>query len=261
MRALVLLLLGASCSLALDWDPEGLPCLNGECAKGYSCLVNKCVADNSLAVGETCNKDQQCDASLVCAPNLFTCRIPCSETDGYKAPAECPSGEYCLPVRTDRDGDVQQYVYAGVCVQSERCSSDPQCPDAGDACVKISSSAFACLDRCEITWVGGTDYTDSCGSSPRQPRYCTPVGQATAERLVCLDSRPTGGAQPKGAACEPVTQPCEPGFACVQGSCYRHCNSNPGSGICDAGETCCAMLEALEGSRYGVCAVSCDEVR
>ncbi len=249
------------CSLALEWDPNKLPCENGQCDDGFTCLVHECIIDNSLLEDETCNLDDQCESPMICAPSLFTCLKECESF--YKSGAACGAGRYCHPVFDENAGSSGSWT--GVCVQSSGCQADPRECDTGEACVKISATADACLDGCEISWGLNDEYSDSCGSSILEQKYCQPIGVAGDEQLLCLDTRV--GAAGLGQNCDSVTNPCQREadtgvfLACIDGRCLRHCNSalDAGDEQCASPTTCCARSLGVGASSgtYGFCSDSC----
>lgn len=252
MRRVALLwaLAAVGCSLVLNWDAAGLPCKNNACATGYTCLVNQCISDDSLADGETCNNDRQCEPGLVCAPSLFTCRKPCPADDFLSVSSACNSGQYCTPVLNEDS------AYEGACVDSAGCDVDGDC-DSGEACVKLGATASACLVRCEITFGSGGSYDDNCGSTALSRKYCQPVGLEDAERMICLDT--TSSAEGAGSFCSPVTQPCQEGLACIGTVCRTHCapSAQGSAPQCNGNQVCCSLNTSTD--QYSVCKASCSE--
>lgn len=274
LPAAALGLLTASCSLVLDWGANEKPCLNNECFDQYSCLADVCVEDGSVEELGTCTQTRQCnkdDGATTCAPAgapegvAFTCRKKCNAY--FTTPASCGSGNYCRPVLNQSGstctssckegecvevpgggGERRCQFFEGVCMPSDDCvpGESTGC-GAGEVCVKISSSANACLTRCEIKW--GSTYSDNCGSTTQAPKYCQPVGEDIPQQLVCLDSRIVP--QSPGNACDPVDNPCARGSACIDGICYLHCDSTPSA---DLGDIRCQEINPNTGEPYsGAC--------
>lgn len=219
----------------------GCPCESGGCLAGASCLVAMCVEDASVAEGDVCDDSVQCIEPNICAPNLFVCARACS---GYYTENICQDDDYCRPLLGP------DAVLVGACVHSDQCADDSGC-NGGDACVPVTPSATACVAGCEISWNGVT-YTDNCGHTPTEPKYCTPIGQIGEQRLVCLDT--TIPAQGESNPCDPVANPCEHGAACINGLCKRHCDTE-NAVQCSGGDICCAVVQG--GEVYGICDSSC----
>ena len=241
------------CSLVLDWDPEGLACDMQFCSVGYTCLADKCIKDDSLAEGETCNNTAQCIGALVCSPSHFTCLKPCTSETLYRPTSDCDAGQFCAPAYDETESLIP------VCAPSE-CTVNEDCR-ASEICVSINSTASACLLLCEIDWNSGM-YVDSCQGTPIDPKYCQPIGVRDNEQLVCQDSDPSN-ANVAGGLCNLGTSPCEPGLACVDGQCTQHCNptgGGPGS-VCptapgtSTAQVCCSR--STSNGPYGVCKVTC----
>src|SRR5213082_1811804 len=78
MRPLVIALaLSGACFETLD--ERDVPCdSQGRCLVGASCLVQRCVADHSIAAGDTCSAPVQCAEGLVCTTGQFMCESPLS---------------------------------------------------------------------------------------------------------------------------------------------------------------------------------------
>jgi hypothetical protein len=257
------------CSLVLDWAPDGLPCdTEKKCADGFSCLVNRCVAEGSLAVGDTCSASAQCEdyPTNICGSNPFTCRKRCQDNYLSNTAGICLTGEYCRP-EAERD---KPTTWTGTCVASE-CTGNDQCRDRtpasnSKACVAVSPSANSCLQTCSVAVSGGV-YSDTCGSSNNQV-YCQPVGPKASQSLVCLsrlDNNVTGLPN-TGDPCRLVDTPCRPGAACTGDSgtfCRIYCdvgandlsNGNaycPQPGSPSPAPYCCAVTNGA-GALYAVC--------
>ena len=244
-------------------DVGGLPCDGqGQCLAGYSCLVNTCIAEGSLATGETCTESGQCAGfpNNVCGAEPFNCRRRCS--DNYFSPASgvCDNGEFCRP-EPDRD---QPDRWIGTCIASE-CTFDQDCRDrtatTARACVAVTPIANACMQTCEVMVTpGGTQ--DTCGSASGLS-YCQPIGPSGRESLVCLsrlDADTTGLPNP-GDLCKVTTAPCRPGAACVgegQTFCRPYCdvglndvlNVNP---LCPTVMPYCCSVLSGGVALYAVC--------
>ncbi len=279
-------LLLAGCSLMLAWEEDEHPCNEADqCYEEYSCRAGKCIPVESLAEGESCTLDDQCAEKRTCEG--FACRTQCSQ---YFTIAGCGAAQYCKPVlvagdscetsscptgqfrRNDDDGTCRCHYYQGVCLDGDDCTRATEVDDcaSGDVCVAMSASVNACLDGCEIPW-STTDYTDTCGSLPGAPRYCTEVGgTADGTRLVCIDTYV--GAAAVGDACDPVSPtPCRaqqsttgPGLACVAAKCRVHCAGDNVAGnlYCSGdstfgGDFCCTQAE-LSDDQYAVCGTDCN---
>jgi hypothetical protein len=239
------LLLCDGCSLALDWDMNLLPCdRQRECLEGYSCLGSVCVADKSITADDTCSLDQQCEGDLVCSPRPhFACRTPCNAF--YEPTGDCGAGEYCRPY----DSGGSSIDPRGACVLSD-CTTNTDC-DPDQACVKITSSASACIKRCTITW-NGDAYGDNCSLNPSTPEYCQPVGAQGEQKLVCLPTQNT--AQVEGGLCSAVDEPCRRGLACVSLQCKIYCKPEEDGGDgeqCSGSQNC--ITKSQNSPRYGVC--------
>lgn len=246
--ALAVACLGTGCSAVLDWDPDGLACLDQQCRSGFTCLGTTCVRDGTLARGETCNDDLQCSKNpveLVCPDSVFVCSQACSNDDFYSQ-GTCRSGEYCRPVF-----DTEQWT--GACVASDGCSSDEDCLGANEVCVRITSQASACLIGCTVTFPSGA-YSDTCGSTQSAQRVCQPVGLSSAQRLVCIDiTEPTPQAE-NNPCTNVVTSACAPGLACIEGKCRKHCDP-AGANQCGTSNTCCTrqLEQNASPNAYSVC--------
>ncbi len=262
LAVLILVFSSAACSIFLTSPYEELlPCDQGQCPEGFSCLVHECVPDSSIPQEGTCNLDQQCMTPMTCAPNLYTCLDTCS--DYYRQGAACGAGRYCHPVFDENGGVEGEWV--GACVSSSNCWDDG-CRRAGDVCVKMGATADACLPGCEISWTGVDGYSDNCGSSILEPKICQPVGLAGDETLICRDTDVDDAAS-EGEICDPVDNACQREtdsgdlLTCIDGSCHSHCNPDSSSDSqCVGGEVCCprSLGATSADSSYGYCADSCD---
>lgn len=251
-RAFVIgLLVLPSCSLALDWDKNGLPCDRVQaCLDGYSCLGTECVEDGSKSLGDSCSDDAQCETSYRCDFNNFVCAKPC--TTFYRDDSDCTGSTYCAPhpITDPATGDVAR---RGACAASQ-CTIDKDCKNAGDVCVKIRSNASACLPGCEVTWSNNT-YSNNCGSTPSAPQYCQPLG--VSKRLACLPTSEQGEGEDN--LCDPIATPCREetdiapitGLACIETLCSRHCNINASVSQCTGARVC--VPQVGDDATYGIC--------
>ncbi len=241
-----------ACSLYLDWDRAGLPCDdNDECYEGYSCLVNTCVEEKSVAIGDTCSADVQCAGSgTICGAAPFTCRERCPDETLYGSTTQCGQRSYCRPEPARPDST----AVIGTCFDSE-CSRDTDCK-SDRICVPIELDAGACLLSCQYDFENNV-YQDNCGSRGDVQTYCQPVGLRGKQQLACLERLTNVSAPVPPELCNPVQSPCVSGAACVvtggTGKCYYYCR---GIEHCGAGEECCPVVEAntsLSGPLYSVC--------
>ena len=251
------ILSSASCTLMLDWEPEGLPCSDEwACSDGYSCRVNECVALASVVKNDTCTEDDQCLTGYICSPEPP--RICTTSCQSYMSGDACDAEEYCMPVSDLGTG--------GICIPGDGCAVDNSCQGI-ETCVELNDSTSVCLSDCEVTWEGA-DYTDNCGSTTGEPYFCQAVGGRDKEQMVCLASN--AQAQDDGSNCNNGSQPCENGSGCVNDFCRSYCNlalntstsngSNPGCDN-DNGELCCALRgvwSGLEDGDVGYCSSACE---
>ena len=246
-----------SCTVMLDWEPEGLPCSEEwECSDGYSCRVNECVSLASVNKNDTCTETDQCINGHICSPEPP--RICTTSCESFMTGDDCIE-EYCMPVSDPAVG--------GICVPGDGCEDGTACNPI-DTCVVLNDSTSVCLADCEISWEGasGTDYLDNCGSTTGDPYFCQAVGGRNKEQMVCLES--STQAQNDGSNCNNGSQPCKNGSGCVGNFCRQYCNlalntstsdgSNPG---CEGGQLCCALTgiwSGLEDTDVGYCHTSCE---
>ncbi len=235
--AAALLPAAGGCSLALDWNPNRQQCDKGNvCSVGYSCLGTECVKDRSLADGETCNDNEQCQSGLICTPHPFLCRKPCDAY--YVATGNCDRGTFCRPTPDLDTGDP-----VGSCVKSE-CNADGDC-GPGKVCVKITDFAGTCLPSCSPSFPSGS-YADGCQSSLSGPQlYCQPLPLAPDEP-VCIDQ--SDPPQPNyNAQCDFGKATCARGSACIGGQCREYCDQTTGQ-PCGS-----ARCSTASGGAYAVC--------
>jgi hypothetical protein len=257
------IVLTAACSLYLDWDWAGLPCdADKECYEGYSCLVNRCVLEHSLPVGETCSEDIQCaEDNTVCGSNPFTCRESCNAY--YRPTSDCGKALFCRP---ERVGDGASAQLQGTCFGSE-CTLDADC-DATRICVTIELDAGACLSGCEYEIAPATgDHADNCGSVASNQLYCQPIGLPNDSRLVCLERIGNDDGNTENNTCDSIENPCKQfddlsgkptGLVCVEGLCHELCNPAPAVDVCESGKTCCPVRNRGDVTVYSVCKTNCD---
>ncbi|MBJ79901.1 MAG: hypothetical protein CMH60_01145 [Myxococcales bacterium] len=274
LLAIALIAVSGSCSLSLDWDPDGLRCANGEstlCGEGYSCLGGFCILDHSKAKGTSCLYDRQCESNLICAKGFYTCAEACTEF--YEASeTTCASNEYCQPIAVQDDsGDT--YTYVGACIAStndctntngasqccneeEICCTNSQECQTGNVCVSIKSGAKACLTGCEFETPssgGSTDLSTNCEPGGTLNPYCDYLG-SSSEQLVCL-GHPSDTFQGELATCNKVTSPCQEGHVCHNTLCHVVCSLT--SPECGTSQTCCQVGDRTD---YGLCSTDCDNI-
>ncbi len=232
----------SSCSLILNWDPDGLPCgANKECADTYSCMVSECVADGSIPEDSTCSQEPQCEGApdVTCGSNPFTCRRRCTKPFETNSVCRSDEREYCRP-EINR-GTVGQAI--GTCVKSE-CLTDNDC-EVDRSCVSITSTALACMQLCQYDFDDLlNEYLDRCGGSTSGQQYCQPVGPRDNRTFVCLDLPDDASRQAVGDPCDPLVSPCVVGAACViDKKCYKLCDETalPPVPQCGATEVCCPI--------------------
>jgi len=270
------------CSSVLDWDDtrcdipdeQRRPCLNQQCSENFSCRVNVCIPDGCLERGDTCYKDRQCSTGLYCAPGLFACTTECEAEAFYLASTKCETGEYCQPLCSaacDPSG-VAARQWVGACVTSE-CNGDNDCA-ANQTCATASDSAGACVDRCQVAWVG-SDYLDSCRRSADAESFCQPIGRDGQQVLACVSTSTAAVAEglscinPETGLPDPIGKPCRPPYAldlpdgsqrdvgliCApNGRCHEYCN--PDLPDACAGTCCPLQLAPKVLDRVGYCAPS-----
>jgi len=255
------------CSLALDWDPNGLRCASGQsslCGESYSCLAGFCILDNSISQGNSCLYDRQCESGLICPS--FVCAKPC---ENYYDASEttCDTDEYCAPIpKEDGEGNSN---YVGACTATtDRCSNTDgthQCCDeadvccdnsqncqTGNICVSIKSGAKACLTTCEFEeqTSGGSQNNQiaeiDCVLPGQYVAYCDYLG--SPEKLVCLEGLPGATFEGENGYCDKVETPCQAGYLCHNHSCRVPCDLT--SSTC----TCCNVGR----EEVGVCAATAD---
>ena len=230
-------LLGAACSLIVQFDPEGQPCgaAPNPCLSGYACVGGVCTKNGgNLCSGVVCNTPGLCQhPDGTCNPSTGKCEYPplafnsvC--TDG----SQCTTGDHC-------DGD-------GGCVGTSTrvCNTPPSAchSDAGTCNAQSGICEYAALalnDRCE----DGNPCTvgDTCGAggvcSGGSARVCnTPPSACAAANGSCDTIR--GCVYPPA----PGVTICNDGNNCTQ-------NDFCDAGSCIPGPTCPAPLPC----QVGVC--------
>ena len=269
LLAIALIVMISSCSLSLDWDPDGLRCTPGNnpiCGEGYSCLGGFCILDHSQAKGTSCLLDRQCEGNLICPQRFYTCAQACS--DFYDASeTTCASNEYCHAIYL-QDESGEGFSYVGACLagtndcantngatqccdESEICCENSQDCQTGNVCVSIKSGAKACLTGCEFQEpsAGGSDITTSCEALSTLKPYCDYLGSSN-EKLVCL-SHPSDTFQGEGETCDKVENPCQEAYVCHNNACHAVCSLS--SSTCN----CCSVSDRPD---FGLCATDCDDI-
>lgn len=287
----------AGCSKVLDWNASGLPCdttvrdgYTYFCQSGFSCETASvaCLRDKSTKTGGSCTLSRQCVSGDVCPVDLLAgggirdqdhvlgclpmCNTASSGAEPYLASDGCVSGsQVCLPFLDQLASNANKSLI-GACVASSPCHEGTGCAinsNTNGVCVQITASATACLPSCEITW-NGTTYADNCGDGLHA---CQPVGLTGHQQFSCVYNGQTTTAtplasvqnitvQPQGAACAPVSRPCQDGNVCVPGKnvCAQYCQltANATSG-CPTNQTCCPFTSfATAPTATGFCATSCN---
>jgi hypothetical protein len=287
----------AGCSKALNWDPSGLPCDTNVrdgftyfCSAGHSCETAsvKCLRDGSVSTGNLCTLSRQCVAGNVCpvdmlagggvrdTDHVLSCWPGCNATSSsgpepYLSSDGCASNaRACLPY-LDQLASNTNKTLLGACVPSSPCKEGGACAlnsNTTGVCVQVTASATACLQGCQITW-NGTTYGDNCGGSSA----CQPVGLGGHQQFVCTYNGQATSATPlagvsgiavagQGAACAPVSKPCQDGNVCVPGknTCAQYCQiTTNATSTCPTNQTCCPFTTfASPPSTAGFCATSCN---
>ncbi len=198
---------------------------DGKCPAGSSCLVDRCIDDGTVEMGETCRYEEQCGAEMTC--HDYACAPGCSLV--YHVD-DCADGFWCKPLV---DGD-----WIGECVHSQCDPSSAEFCATESICVAFAPTVGGCLPYCQYSIASSGAYHDLCEDEGDTINACQSLGTNLAP--VCLPAgsieSPTIG-QP---GCHPVYNPCQPGGTCVDVVCRRLCI--PGlPGACAPGETCETM--------------------
>lgn len=198
---------------------------SGECPADTSCLIETCIVDGSLVIGDTCLLERQCGAGLAC--HNFICKPGCGEMYTLD---DCPEGQWCKPV-PDADPPV------GECSPSECDPSAVELCTDGSACVGFSASVGGCLPYCEYGFASAT-YLDNCTDTFFDDLSCQPLGIDAVP--ICLPSGdPNSGPTIGDAGCHGVKNPCSVDAICIDVVCRRLCR--PGqTEPCAVGESCTA---------------------
>ncbi len=268
----------SACSLALNWNQDGLPCeydaASGKysCLSGYTCALrdlsnpndNLCIGDGTLAADANCQKDIQCVKGYTCPSG--TCLEVCDPNNAYSSPSGCALGQYCKPFYTTSGytgRDTPTVSLEGACVPSDACSVGNACdPEGGTAasgiCLAINSGASACVLACDVqfsTITISSSYFDQCAPRGSYNSTCQAIGPAGGEVTACVTEFPTGLAV--GTTCNnSISQPCGSGLTCWAGQCATWCpvTGNPGSTCPAAGQFCCpTAIVSKENVQLGYC--------
>jgi hypothetical protein len=218
---------------------------------------DKCVADHSLGVGDTCLTDAQCSGTVCTGPGIvgYACRTSCSSYF-LKDPA-CDADSYCRP---SHDPASTVGAARGSCVKSE-CTKDADCQvelKVGTVCVHIDDNVGACLFPCKDP--SGANGIPSCTGVSNAwdngtSQYCQPLGKSGSVRLVCLQQSATP--QVVSATCgDKVSSPtCNgvSGLLCVGNQCKLYCNPAT-KAPCSNPSNCTALATADSPPRtFGYC--------
>ena len=232
------------CSRVLEWDTQGMPCEEGLCLDGFSCLSEVCITEGTVLKEGACSADSQCDDGLICG--VGGCAVPCAQW--YQPANECPEGEYCEEEFVG--GEYRGYCVAG----SEVCRTFPGDPCDNDDlqmyCVEMSTDVFACMGSCDISWGEGNIYEDTCGTD-EVVEACQPLG--IHGQLVCREER--GSAGVIGASCDNVEGTCASGYGCVEGTCQLYCNADVSDAELSSNE--CGEQTCCDGFKYDLCKPDC----
>lgn len=277
------LMLVQACSFVEHWDEAGLACdstvVDGRtnfCLDGYTCFNPSvtCIRDASRNAGQACTDARQCQADQLCPidnlsgtgiaqqDDVQTCLTKCqsgSANGGYYQADGCLAQQYCAPF-LDTVAQASTATLVGGCVQSNGCGAGTYCTidnQPGGICVPISSSANACIAKCDITWASTATYSDSCATD----EFCQPLGLTGAKQFVCLKN--TRNVQPDDASCSPIEAPCKSGSVCSpQSICAPYCeltgNSLATTG-CGTNQKCCPFSNygSAQASGYCINGTSC----
>ena len=207
------------------------------CPEGYSCRIDICIKDHSLAEGDTCNFQIQCAAGLVCPAYHFSCTPRCSSY--YQLGEDCV-GAVCMPL-IDMDG---VFLDDGYC--TAECTTDLRC-SGGKKCLLFTPSIGACFTTCAYTLSADEGYQDNVSHGPQS---CHPLEVDGSHHLVAMPSGPGG----LGASCSLIEQACEPGLFCLPDSNEElRCHA-----ACDCEEDACLPCDAtacIDAGAYRYCSL------
>lgn len=287
----------AGCSKVLDWDASGLPCDTSVrdgytyfCQAGYSCETTgvACLRDKSVRTGGSCTLSRQCVSGDACPVDILSgggvrgqdhvlsclpsCSAVSSAVEPYLASDGClSSSQVCLPFLDQLASNANKGLI-GACVGSSPCKEGAGCAinsNTNGVCVQITPSATACLPSCEISW-NGTTYADNCGDGLHS---CQPIGLMGHQQFSCVYNGQSSTATPlasvqnisvqaQGAACAPVSHPCQDGNVCVpqKNVCAQYCQLTANAtSSCPTNQTCCPFTSfASAPTATGFCATSCN---
>ena len=282
-------LLQGSCSLLLQWDHEGLACVQDAntssytCLRGYSCVVqdNLCVGGSSRGPQASCYEPAQCRAGLVCpaggdsldAASLavgFRCLSPCAggdpstpSTQIYEASA-CGAGEICYPFPSRTAGRIDS-----ACDDGDNCAQDQVCSSvragSGGICISMSPTARSCLPSCTISAVNDTtktpagSYKDNCGGA--SGAFCQLLGLPGKKHMTCQKAGSLTPLKLNDACANAIANPCPTGSGCINQICRSYCltvaSSTPKQSTCAINEQCCGIDygpgEPLQNTTVGYC--------
>jgi hypothetical protein len=269
-----------ACSFIEHWDESGLACdssiVDGRtnfCLDGYTCFnpTVTCIRNASRNLGQACTDARQCQADQLCPmdnltgtgiaqqDDVQTCLRKCqtlSADGGYYQLDGCQANYYCSPF-LDGLAALSTSSIVGACVPTSGCSTGAYCNidnHAGGICVPISTSASACIPKCDITWSSTATYSDSCSTD----QFCQPLGMTGSQQFVCLDN--TRNVQANDANCSYVDAPCKKGSVCSPlGTCAPYCEliANSVSTLCGTNQTCCPFSQYGSSQPSGYCATAC----
>lgn len=288
MRSLLKLLIpfslaavvGAGCSLLVNFDPEGQPCDDqGGCLAGYGCVDRRCVkgADGGTSVCGTCGPGMKClENTRSCVPN--TCQYTrcvvgsiCTEDTGTPVcrPVQSPAlghpcvedvdcsvngaNRFCLRGAVQSD-NAEGTLRTGICVE--------RCPQFGGACLTSGATCrpFALgLDAGVTSLCVPDNLLASCRTNDDciDPSFvCTvfdnpnlgpatlcdaPLTTGTQPFLPCTSSKADGGTLPYCG--NGLCIPQDP-IAAVQPTCGSLCNE----GTCATSQVCRPVEFTVKGT-------------
>lgn len=240
LAALFAVALAGGCSLLINFDPEGQPCNNGACLRGFRCLNGRCTQDGGgcqfrrCAVGQYCRDDAGAPSCLDISQG--------EPGQLCRQDIECGGGNrFCYR------GAIQSYTTGssrtGACVQ--RCNAgDPPCPagtsctffplglDAGGARLCMAPrTLFSCLTESDCL---GDDLTCTVFDHPMvgPSTLCDSplLGAKIGERCT---STADGGAFCQNGLCVPR----EPSPQQIP-RCAEPCDGRGAASTCPSGQRC-----------------------